>query len=233
METEQPYILSGWRFAALILTVILSVVGYLLFSFWGGWDDVVSAVSKVGISGLLIISAFAFTNYLIRFFRWQKYLNVLGYHVPWWPSFRIYLSGFTLTATPGKAGETLRSVFLKDHGIEYRSSIGAFLSERFSDAIASVLLITGALVIYPMVMPVFIGTMLLIGAVLIVLHKESWFLAIKRRTDKLHGRIGSFISFFMETVQDFRICFSPTLQSHRAPVVVRVLSTVPCSKTHG
>jgi hypothetical protein len=46
-------ILHGWRFRAMLLIVLLSAVGYLAFSLWGGWHEVVEALAKVGIVGTL------------------------------------------------------------------------------------------------------------------------------------------------------------------------------------
>tara|TARA_B100000123_G_scaffold101063_1_gene74031 strand:- start:711 stop:1400 length:690 start_codon:yes stop_codon:yes gene_type:complete len=50
------------------------------------------------------------------------------------------MSGFALTATPGKAGELVRSYFLKKHGVTHIKSIGAFISERFLDLLTMVFL---------------------------------------------------------------------------------------------
>ena len=48
----------------------------------------------------------------------------------------IYFSGFALTTTPGKAGETIRSLFLAPLGIKYYQSLAAFFSERLLDVVA-------------------------------------------------------------------------------------------------
>src|SRR5512137_2100324 len=109
-------VLSGWRFRALLLVVLLSALGYLAFSLWGGWHEVVSAIVRVGFIGTVIALALSLVNYGLRFVRWQKYLALLGHHVYAPESLRIYIAGFGLTILPGKVGETIRSVFLKHHG---------------------------------------------------------------------------------------------------------------------
>ncbi|WP_200280238.1 lysylphosphatidylglycerol synthase transmembrane domain-containing protein [Rhabdochromatium marinum] len=146
--------LSGWRYRAVVYSVMLSALGYLGVSLWGGWREVVVAVAQVGLVGILIILSLSLVNYGLRFVRWQLYLNAMGHAVPWPPSLRIYLAGFALTATPGKAGETLRGVLLKAWSVPYLHSFAAFFSERLSDLLAVVLLTLFGLTLYPQAWPV-------------------------------------------------------------------------------
>ncbi|WP_025129330.1 lysylphosphatidylglycerol synthase transmembrane domain-containing protein [Pseudomonas sp. PH1b] len=155
--------LSGWRYRAVILSVVFSALGYLGFSLWGGWQEVSNAVSKVGIVGICIALLMSLLNYGLRFLRWQSYLKVLGYKVPWRSSLKIYLAGFALTTTPGKAGEALRGVLLKRWGVPYLQSFAAFFSERLSDLFAVVLLTLFGLTLYPEA-----RSMIVVGAALVV-----------------------------------------------------------------
>lgn len=75
-----------------------------------------SAAAKVGVLGIFVALLMSSLNYCLRFIRWQGYLKAFGHAVPWRDSLRIYLSGFALTTTPGKAGEALRGVLLKPWG---------------------------------------------------------------------------------------------------------------------
>jgi len=209
-----PYI-SGWRFTLLIATLILSVVGYFLFTLWGGWDKVTDAVEKVGFTGLLLLLSTAFASYIFRFCRWNYFLHVLGYRLPLPASFRIYIAGFSLTTTPGKAGEALRSVFLREHGVIYRKSVGAFLSERLSDLIAVALLAAGGLAAYPKARPVVIFTALFILFILYAIQKDSWLKSFEKwALKRLPVRFAHLIEFAIETMLAVRSCFSiPVLLS--------------------
>lgn len=125
---------------ALILSVAAAAAGYLAFSLWGGWAQVGHALAQVGWAGLAALLALSLLNYGLRFVRWQLYLGALGHPQPWRASLRIYLAGFALTTTPGKAGEALRSVFLQGRGMPLGRSLAALVSERLSDLVAVVLL---------------------------------------------------------------------------------------------
>ncbi|HZE29413.1 MAG TPA: lysylphosphatidylglycerol synthase domain-containing protein, partial [Gaiellaceae bacterium] len=52
-------------------------------------------------------------NYLLRFWRWQRYLATLELEVPAGRSLSIFVAGLTMTITPAKLGELLKSGLLK------------------------------------------------------------------------------------------------------------------------
>lgn len=161
--------LSGWRYRAVVLSVVCSAIGYLGFSLWGGWEDVTNAVAKVGTLGVAIALAMSLFNYILRFLRWQRYLGAFGHAVPWKDSMQIYLAGFALTTTPGKAGEALRGVLLKRWAVPYPQSFAAFFSERLSDLFAVVLLTLFGLTLYPDARPMIVvgGLLVIFGFVLL------------------------------------------------------------------
>ena len=140
---------SAWQYRALILTIVCAAAGYLGFSLWSGWHEVSQALQSVGLLGTLLVLLMSLTNYGLRFIRWQGYLQTLGYPIAWRPSLKIYLAGFALTTTPGKAGEALRGVLLKPLGVPHSQSLAACFSERLSDLFAIVLLTLFGLTLYP------------------------------------------------------------------------------------
>jgi uncharacterized protein (TIRG00374 family) len=142
--------LTRRRFFAVVASIAAAAAVYLAVALWSGWEDVSAAVAQVGWSGTSIIVAIALPSYLIRTIRWSVYLKALGYPLPPVDSARIYLAGFALTTTPGKLGETLRSVLLRPFHVPYSASLGAFFADRFCDLVG-ILLITGMLaqILYP------------------------------------------------------------------------------------
>ena len=174
--------LSGWRYRAVVLSVVGSALGYLGFSLWGGWQAVGAAVSEVGLVGIVIALFMSSVNYGLRFVRWQTYLRVLGHPMPWRPSLNIYLAGFALTTTPGKAGEALRGVLLKRWGVPYPLSFAAFFSERLSDLFAVVLLTLFGLSLYPEAWPMIMVGVALVAVGLVVLSQRR---LLERITEKV------------------------------------------------
>jgi uncharacterized protein (TIRG00374 family) len=113
------------------------------------FDAFSTSIRKLSILGWITILGMSLFNYGIRFIRWEIYLSRLRSRIPVFRSLIYYLAGFAFTTTPGKAGETIRSLYLKRHGVTYTNSLAAFFTERFTDLIAMVLLATMAVVTFP------------------------------------------------------------------------------------
>ena len=124
----------------LIYTALIAVLAYVGFAIWNGWDETLEAIGKLGVGGIGLVLGLSLLNYALRFVRWQWYLSRLGYQVPPLLSLRYYLAGFAFTTTPGKAGEAVRSLYLKRQGVPYPQSLSAFFVERLSDLAAIILL---------------------------------------------------------------------------------------------
>jgi uncharacterized protein (TIRG00374 family) len=179
MSRQSHALLSGWRRHLLLFIVLASAAGYLAFSLWGGWREVMSAMARVGFAGTLIALSLSLVNYGVRFVRWQKYLSVLGHYVPWRESLRIYIAGFGLTILPGKSGEAIRSVFLINHGISYAESLAAFFSEHFTNLIVMLLLVALGLWVYPGAQMLVVIVTALILAVLLVLQQKKLLMKLR------------------------------------------------------
>lgn len=201
-------VLSGWRFRALLLVVLISALGYLAFSLWGGWHEVVSAIVRVGFIGTAIALSLSLVNYGLRFVRWQKYLALLGHHVYAPESLRIYIAGFGLTILPGKVGETIRSVFLKHHGVSYPESLAAYFSDQFSNLISMLMLVSIGLWAYPQAQPVVLMLAAIIVTVLIVLQQTRWLQAFEVfAAKKLPAKLGKLVGHGIEVVLHSGRCF--------------------------
>ncbi len=206
---EESHVLSKRRFKTLILTVLASLLVYFLFILWGGWHDVVTASYKIGFWGVAIALLLSTFNMTVRFIRWQFFVALQGYHIPWKTHFRIYLSGFALTPTPAKAGETLRSVFLADFHVPYRVSFAVFFSERFSDLLSvSVIISLGFWNISGMRWVIFflwagiLAFLLLMRQVQWVQYLRDYFLR------KGTGRFVHFMDYLLDGILSFNNCFA-------------------------
>lgn len=211
--------LQGWRLRALILSIGAAAAGYLAFSLWGGWDKVTAAFMEIGLIGTLIALGMSLVNYGLRFVRWQLYLLQLGHRVAWLPSLRIYLSGFALTTTPGKAGEAFRGILLKQHGIPFPTTFAAFISERLSDLLAIVLLTLLGLTQYPQAQSIVLAGMLGIVVVLVCLSSQTVLQRLHHWASTRTGKLMRLLSHVCEMLMAARRC-------HRSAVlgVATVLS---------
>jgi uncharacterized protein (TIRG00374 family) len=125
----------------IILGVVAGVAIYVGFSIWADARSVGLALAEFRWSIVLAALALASLNYLVRFVRWHYYLKVLGLAVPPGHSFLVFLGGFSLTVTPGKLGEVIKAVLLREsHGIAAARTAPIVVAERFTDLIGLLLL---------------------------------------------------------------------------------------------
>ena len=205
--------MDGWRLKALIVSVAAAAVGYLAFSLWGGWDEVVAAFVQIGITGTAAALAMSLVNYGLRFVRWQLYLSRLGHNINVLSSARIYLTGFALTTTPGKAGEAFRGLLLKHHGVPYPASFAAFISERLSDLVAIVILTLIGLTQYPQSRGLLLVAIAAIVLALMCLSSRRLLDGIHQWTLHYEGKLVTAIQHLTTMLSDARRCHSPGLLS--------------------
>lgn len=211
--------LSGWRFRALLWSVLFAAAGYLAFALWSGWREVAAAAAEVGVAGMAVALALSLLNYGLRFCRWQAYLAAMEHPVPWRPSLKIYLAGFALTTTPGKTGETLRGLLLRRWQMPYQKSLAAFLSERLSDLLAVVLLTLAGLSLYPAARPLMLAGALAVAVAFCVLASERLLLRLRHMLAGT-GRL-QLLQHLADILLQARRCHTPVLL-----VVATMLSLV-------
>lgn len=103
-------------------------------------------------------------NYLLRFIKWEYFLRQIGVvGLPRKDSLLIWLSGMSMTVTPGKIGEWLKSYLLREvRGTPFSTSAPVVIAERLSDGVAMGLLALGGLYLFGVGWPV-IGLIFLIA----------------------------------------------------------------------
>lgn len=207
---------------AVFWSVALAALGYLGLSLWAGWRDVWAAITLVGPWVLLGLLALSLSNYLLRFLRWAGYLALLDAPVDWRINLNAYFAGFALTTSPGKLGETLRSVLLKPHGVPTTSSLAAFFAERASDLLAILVLTAIGLWSYPPARPVVGLTLACVLLALLLVQWTALITAIDRWAAARPQKVAKLLVRLCEIILHFRRCFS--LPALMAGLLVGVLA---------
>jgi len=219
--TQVSELVGGWRYRALVVSVVLSAFGYLALSIWAGWRDLLDAVAAVGIVGAGVALGLSLLNYLLRFARWQHYLRLLGHSVPRLESFRIYIAGFALTTTPAKAGEIVRCVFLKPYGIKYSESVAAFFAERLSDLIAILIIAAIGVSSHAAARPWVMGLGAIIVGLLLTLQNPRWLERLKELGRQIRWRrVRELSTSVIEMVLQFRRCFTLSAMTYSTVLAV-------------
>jgi uncharacterized membrane protein YbhN (UPF0104 family) len=82
-------------------------------------------------------------SWALRFAKWHFYLRCLEIPLPWWPSLQVFLAGFTMAISPGKIGEVLKAVLVRERvGTPVSRTASAVMAERLTD-VAGLLVLGG------------------------------------------------------------------------------------------
>ncbi len=157
--TLRRRLLSGLLFGFLVL------LGLTLLSDVRQVGGQVRAFHWAYLPAILGLTLF---NYLLRGFKFHYYLQQIGAHLPLQESFRLFVAGFPLAVTPGKAGEALKGVWIeRQSGIPAARGVAVVVAERISDGLAVLLLSTLGVIAYPRYWPGFAFVLsVLLGVVL-------------------------------------------------------------------
>lgn len=83
---------------------------------------------------LPLVIAVTLVNWALRFLKWEYYLACLAVSLPRRQSLLVFLAGFTMAITPGKVGELLKAVLVRDLvGTELSRTASVVMAERLTD----------------------------------------------------------------------------------------------------
>ena len=118
-----------------MLALALGVAVYLAVAVFSGFADLAAALAGFDWSLLPAILGLVAASYAVRFLSWSYYLGLLGVRVPVGKSAAVFVAGLSMTISPGKLGEVLKSVFLlRLTGTRIARTAPAVAAERVTDA---------------------------------------------------------------------------------------------------
>jgi uncharacterized protein (TIRG00374 family) len=126
------------RWIWLAVAVVIGAAAYVMV---GDTRDLGHRLGRFEWSAFAAALALALANYTIRFARWQIYLRRQDVHVPLASSALVFGAGLSLSITPGKVGELVKSFLLREmHGVPARRTAPIVIAERVTDLIALIVL---------------------------------------------------------------------------------------------
>lgn len=158
-----------------LYTVAAGIVLYVAAVIW--FDARPVADTLVGYPWWVFGAALAAsaTNYLLRFAKWELSLGWLDVRgtapgLGRGRSLVVYLAGLSMSITPGKVGEVLRSMLLKaSDGVPVTRTAPIVIADRLTDLVALVLLSLVGLVDHDEYTPYVIVTMVFVAIGVVVL----------------------------------------------------------------
>ena len=154
-----------WIWIAIIL-----VIGAAAIAMLGDVRQLAARLGGFGWPAFAAALALALGNYAIRFARWSMYLRRQSVRVPLGSSALVFGAGLSLSITPAKLGELIKSYLLRElHDVPATRTAPIVVAERVSDLIALLLLAVIGVAVYGIAPLLVIAAAVLIAGGLMLL----------------------------------------------------------------
>ena len=180
--------------------IALAIVLYTILVLRSDVSRVISAADSINPVWIPLFLLLPLLNYFLRFLKWHYFLYRVNVKIPAGESFQVFIAGFSMTVSPGKMGELLKCVLLKQsRNIPLEQTSPVVVAERLTDLISMVFLaLAGALLTGSKVgIPASLAGILFVAAALFVLlNGWAWrlfektalkFPFLNRRSDSFEG----------------------------------------------
>ena len=120
---------------------MIGLISFVAISIYSDFNRLVAVFSSFDYRYIPLILILAPLNYFFRFVKWSYYLKLIEVHIPFKDNLLIFLSGLSMTITPAKVGELLKSYLLKERAdVPISSTAPLIMAERLTDGISMLIL---------------------------------------------------------------------------------------------
>jgi glycosyltransferase 2 family protein len=184
---------TAWnrRIGRTVLALTALMCLYLGATAWAARGDLGRATERVPLGLLPSVVGLMLLGLALRAVRWHYYVRRLRWPVPLLPSLWAFVASFAFTATPGKAGEVVKSVLLRTrYNVPLADGVGVLLVERLGDLLAVLLLAAGGFTLLAHGLGyLLLSAVLVVGTTVIVGSRQIYgpLIALVSRIPKLAG----------------------------------------------
>lgn len=153
-----------------IWIAIIVVIGAAAIAMLGDVRQLAARLGGFRWSAFAAALALALGNYAIRFLRWSMYLTRRSVRVPAASSALVFGAGLSLSITPAKLGELIKSYLLRElHDVPATRTAPIVVAERVTDLIALLLLAVIGVAVYGIAPALVVAAAALIATGLVLL----------------------------------------------------------------
>jgi glycosyltransferase 2 family protein len=199
--------------------IILGLLAFVVLTLSSDVSQLAKYATAFAWPVMLLALGLRAGNWVLRFFKWHFYLRLVGVQgIGIRDSAAVFVSGFALAASPGKAAEVLKSFVLKNLvGTPVATTLPVVAAERLSDGIAVLLLLAWAAInlaadqYWPVIGPLVVVGLAAIAAGIVVLQIRPLCLRLLGKLGRLPllGRFARDFELFYES--SYRIVRLPNL----------------------
>lgn len=194
-------------------TSIVVVIGvYAVLALFGDVERTLGELASLALGDWAVILGLSLVNYAVRFLRWERYVFLASGVSPGrWRHVLVYVGGFALTTTPGKAGEAIRSYYLRDDSVPVTASLSALGLERIMDLLAIALLaalLAGGSPPFHWLIPAAIAAAFLVILLLRGVRPAAW---AQQAAERCHGWLHRLLLQIRDLLSNARSLMRPTV----------------------
>lgn len=177
----------------------MGIIIFVILGLYSDFNKIAASVSRFNFRYLPLILTLAPLNYFFRYIKWSYYLKLLNIDIKTEDNIKIFTAGLSMTVTPGKVGEFLKSYLIKElKGVPVSVTSPLVVIERLTDGISMIVLASIGALTFRYGTSVMVISILLVGVFIAVVRIKPVALEIINFLKKLPvlNRIGMHIDAF-------------------------------------
>ena len=121
--------------------LLVGVAAYVILVSYADVSETAKHLNRVPGSRIALAFGMSLASLLLRAVRWRYFTGTIGVRLTLWDSLLTFLAGVALSITPGKVGELVKCMLLKEAwDVPMARSAPLVLAERITDLVAVLLL---------------------------------------------------------------------------------------------
>lgn len=196
----------------LLVPAALALVVLVVLVLVADGRKLIEEIRRFDLWILVPVLGLSLVNYALRFVRWQLYLKRIEVSLDFGASLAIFLFGFVLSVTPGKAGELGKAWLVRAlGGGPVRRALAAVVAERVSDLTGMLVLTAVGALALPQGIWI---CLLLLGAAAFLTVVLTWSFLFHRLVGLLKRlpKIGHRMEALDEAYERLRVLLRPGVQ---------------------
>jgi uncharacterized protein (TIRG00374 family) len=186
----------------ILYSLLFALLVYIGLALYGDWNDLTAALQAFPWLWLVPVMGLTLVNYVGRGLRWYWYLRLLGSPISLWDSTRVFGVGMLMVMTPGKAGEFLKPLMVRNVAhTPFSVTAPVILAERMLDGMAMLILAAGGLFAFPNTTARVVAALVLVSFLLFMIVVQVrplalWFIGVGEHLPVVKKFAAHFHSFY-------------------------------------
>ncbi len=182
-----------------IIFTIIAIGIYSIFLAFTDINLVYDQLSNFKVEFIPIILILIFTSWIVLFLRWVLLLKNYDVIIPLKDNFLIFFTGYAFAISPGKSGELIKSIILKEKfNVKRSTTVPIVLAERFYDIVGALIIaLFGIVFLGTDFLPILIGSAVILGLIFTIVYSKFIFNLFLNIFSKIN-----FLSKFIEPIKD-------------------------------